>query len=1156
MEDQAGVVQEGVTQRESLDPLTGLYNMQTFLGKLRQVLEDWTEGPSGASDDPTSHSQDDLTVIYFDISSFKAVNLERGLQAGDQILIGLAGVIQQVADRLFAARDGAHFYLVCPYQSAQHTIGLVHETMEHDPRYSVNVRAGIYVLTGAEDSANLVLDRVRLAGDVARGDFRHYWRLYTPDMETIVSTRSYLVGHVDEAIQQGWLKVYYQPVVDTLSGKISSCEALVRWVDPTYGFLNPAAFIATLEDARIIHKVDLYVLDVVCADLANGIKTGRALAAVSLNLSRRDLEVKDIHETINDIVESHQIPHDRIRFEITETALLEDDLGIRDHIQLFHDDGYQVWLDDFGSGYSSLNTLHEYDLDCVKIDMHFLHHRNDRTRTILSSIVDLSKRLGMSVLAEGVETSSQREYLADIGCTYLQGYLYSKPLPILELIAETARAGLEVESPADRLFYSHLAKVNILDVQGTGQGARSDAQAKVPVSIVEVENRTLRTAYANPACRALLGRAGMGDTEKADDRANTELFARRKAVLGCMRKAARTGEVAELDFVSAAHAGRLRFQNVYTHDHRRAYLITYIDTSVSMEGKGAQLYLQDLYTLFDDVVVLAPALNRFYHVYGDNDLGDRPSGSDLKEYQGALLSTGVPPEERERMRSFLDLESLESRVAAAPNQCLNGYFHFNLGRGGYEWKRLLICRVPSDGANARYLMCVCRNNVSLGGDDVAKVLPEKLVPPRESPEGASLHFRARDWLPLLDQLPFGLFWCDSSLVFRWASRTFLQACGVEADEVVGKTVELAPLPTALVQAIAADSFDVSHSSKPTSRLVKVRDVNRTNLPRGAREDLVSLTCLPFRHPDMAPGIIGVVVDRSGESIDAIKGTAEILSESMIGGALANLSHRERAYADEGVDYAFIVVQVAGLERFGRDYGRAAQGRLVAQVQSLIGETVGPHATLSHLSLSRLAVSLPLAAEDDVLAKVQIHTLCQRIADALASIHWLDDIPCTLYGMVGGALRTECADALELTLLAERRIMEKDRVTTSTRQLTADTLVPFLRQHIESCDIVRVVDPLTMQATALAKDGQPYQMPGRCHNLLNKSERCQNCISLRTAQTMTPERKVEVVGDKHYFITSQYVEIDGQPRSLERITLLDGDILDDLRDRPRQGQVIP
>lgn len=206
--------------------------------------------------------------------------------------------------------------------------------------------------------------------------------------------------------------------------------------------MNPADFIGILEEARKIWEVDLYILRETCRCMQKEKSEGREVLRASVNLSRFDLAVPDIHARINTILDQYGIDHRMISIEITESALAAHEEMIERHIVQFHTDGYKVWLDDFGSGYSSFNALQNFDFDLLKIDMQFLRKQNHRTPGILSSIVDLTKDLDIGSVTEGVETREQYEFLKKIGCGMLQGYYFSKPVPEEEFAAEMERKRL------------------------------------------------------------------------------------------------------------------------------------------------------------------------------------------------------------------------------------------------------------------------------------------------------------------------------------------------------------------------------------------------------------------------------------------------------------------------------------------------------------------------------------------------------------------------------------------------------------------------------------------------------------------------------------------------------------------------------------------
>lgn len=211
----------------------------------------------------------------------------------------------------------------------------------------------------------------------------------------------------------------------------------------------------------MIHKLDLHILELVCRDLEDDRKKGELSPVVSVNLSRYDLELDDLHEQINAILAKYGVGRDQVRIEITESALINNsEAVIKDH---FHEDGYLVWLDDFGSGMSSLNSLQTFDFDLLKIDMAFLRNANERTPIILTDIIDMAKRLDIKTLAEVVETEKEYDFLHSIGCVLTQGYYFTKPLPRAGVAAKMRDRGRMVETAEEHNFYWEVGRVSIVN---------------------------------------------------------------------------------------------------------------------------------------------------------------------------------------------------------------------------------------------------------------------------------------------------------------------------------------------------------------------------------------------------------------------------------------------------------------------------------------------------------------------------------------------------------------------------------------------------------------------------------------------------------------------------------------------------------------------
>jgi EAL domain-containing protein (putative c-di-GMP-specific phosphodiesterase class I) len=205
----------------------------------------------------------------------------------------------------------------------------------------------------------LACDHARLACNSIKGRHDIFYCVYDEMLREKLRKQQYVIDHLDEAIEKEYIKIYYQPVIRVQTGEICGYEALVRWVDPKVGFLSPADFIETLEQFHLIHKLDIYVVEHVCEDYQRIIRSGEPIVSASVNISRLDFELCDIFSIVEETRKKYNVPINMLDIEITESALNNDFGHIKDECRKMRNMGYQIWLDDFGSGYSSLNTLAE-----------------------------------------------------------------------------------------------------------------------------------------------------------------------------------------------------------------------------------------------------------------------------------------------------------------------------------------------------------------------------------------------------------------------------------------------------------------------------------------------------------------------------------------------------------------------------------------------------------------------------------------------------------------------------------------------------------------------------------------------------------------------------------------------------------------------------
>ncbi len=415
------------------DPLTGILSLEGFKKKAKKLLEE--------------HSNIPYLLIYVNIKNFKYINDGLGKSSGDDLLKFLANNIKLLAtDEEAVARVTADRFVILYRNSGGERM---HSDYLHafDPvkNYFIDrgkdervlLCYGIYVLT-SNDYKDINIDRMMDYAHLAEKNVREKqnegYEFYNQDQWEKGKQTAEVINYIPLAIENGGIHVWYQPQVDYEKGIITGAEALVRWKHEKQGFLPPAYFIPILEETGLIYKLDSFVWERACQDLARWNELGYH-NYVSVNVSRCDIkEDNDISEIFMNLIKKYNLTTDQLRIEITESAYVENPKNQIEATNKLRSLGFQVEMDDFGSGYSSLNMLKEVPVDRIKLDLHFLTSSGDllKSKIIISSMIKMLNLLKVKTIAEGVETKEQADFLLKEGCSQMQGYYFYKPMPVEE----------------------------------------------------------------------------------------------------------------------------------------------------------------------------------------------------------------------------------------------------------------------------------------------------------------------------------------------------------------------------------------------------------------------------------------------------------------------------------------------------------------------------------------------------------------------------------------------------------------------------------------------------------------------------------------------------------------------------------------------------
>lgn len=411
--------------KASHDSLTGLLNRDQFYEDVHDMVNKYH--------DTTFY------LICSNIKDFKFINEIFGMEKGNQVLIKQAKLMaSNPSERTICARLMNDRFALClpreEFDEKRVTDSIKELQREFTGNsFHLHTYIGVYEIRDRDEAVRIMVDKANIAADTIKNNYDCCVAYYDEHLLEISIEQRRLLGEFEPALQKDEFVMYLQPQVNR-DGVARGAEALVRWGHPSRGILTPYAFIDILENAGLIYKLDLYIWEKAAQKLAEWKEKGYGSYHISVNISTKDFYIIDIYETFTGLINKYGIAASNLHLEITETTLMTDFEKNMNIIHKLQDVGFRVEIDDFGSGYSSLNMLKDISADVLKIDMGFLRKSENEVKgqDILESIIALAGKIGMDVITEGVETKKQLDMLTMMGCHEFQGYYFSKPVPVSE----------------------------------------------------------------------------------------------------------------------------------------------------------------------------------------------------------------------------------------------------------------------------------------------------------------------------------------------------------------------------------------------------------------------------------------------------------------------------------------------------------------------------------------------------------------------------------------------------------------------------------------------------------------------------------------------------------------------------------------------------
>ena len=660
-----------------IDSLTGFPGQKRFLGHAGNELKHRsfnTEAPETA-------------ILYFNIKNFKMFNVQYGGKEGDQLLRDVADILKEVFPHDYIARFADdHFVVLTDYVDLKLRAREVYQKLV-SLRSGVRLDAkfGVYHVTDFNVNPELACDLAKLACDSIRDRLDVHILEYTDEVWNLSELRNYAVYHIDEALKNGYIKVYYQPVMRSLSGTLCGLEALARWEDPEKGFISTGIFIPALEDSRQISKLDMYMIEHVCQNYRERVNRGEPVVPVSFNLSRIDFFTCEVLEELKRITDKYCVPHYMLNVEITESVFVHDFRKISEEIDNFHKAGFQVWMDDFGSGYSSLNVLKDYSFDELKIDMEFLAHFTEKAKSVIESTVRMAKKIGVQTLAEGVETKEQLDFLKSIGCEKIQGYYFGKPMPYDNVVERIKEQRWVTETREMAQYY---------DAAG-----REDFLTNRPFALLEDDGTKFRYLFVNNEFMKSLATAGTPSTAMSEHTINDNASPLSHLFRNFANEIAESGKEQVLTYTSKNQYMRLRCKTIASCGNKHIHRAELINVTFNSDQRQQDMLdglVRNIYYLYNTVFIINFDENSCNPIVASASswefLHQKTYG--LEEVRLSYARQNIHPDDQERFLEFVRLDNMEQRIEDSPEGMIADYFRTKGADGNFTWDVHTIISIP------------------------------------------------------------------------------------------------------------------------------------------------------------------------------------------------------------------------------------------------------------------------------------------------------------------------------------------------------------------------------------------------------------------------------------------------------------------------------
>ncbi len=647
-----------------IDPLTGLFSKRGFEYEAEEKLKLIPENKICA-------------MVSFEIIAFRSFNALYGFDKGDLLLKRIGDVARifvqenEVCGHLFADRFVWLMYGDST-EEMKNNMELAYLTVK-ETQLPFFLCSGIYIVEDRSLSISSMVDKATIAKSTVKGNYSLGFAVYDDTMLECQLEDAELVATMMQGMDNGEFIDYYQAKYKTDSEKIAGAEALVRWSKPNGELIAPGRFISLFEKNGFIRKLDIYMLERVCMMLRSGLDAGRHVVPVSVNFSRVHLYDPNFPNIVRDVLEKYNISPELIEIELTESAFLMEPHALNKVVDTLHEYGFTVAIDDFGSGFSSLNMLKDVSVDVLKIDMKFLEgfEHGGKVGTVVTSVVRMAKWLGIPVVAEGVETKEQVDFLGTLGCDIVQGYYFARPIcrDAFEQLLEHDEISAVKREPAATIT---LESINAVLGGDSLLTALMDGIVG-GLGLYEMSGNRLEAIRVNRGYYELMGYPDMASFTKDSFNVIDEIYPPdSKQFLFSCKEAVRTGNVQSFSTRRYNFNGNLlHFKGLIKHlggrEEKPLLCITFLDATESMkEARNKELskYSEALYGIYDEIFEVNFKTNEF-RILSSNRARKLEKTFDLRRMLEKWMQHTAYSEDRIILESLL--KDAENNVLTLPS---------------------------------------------------------------------------------------------------------------------------------------------------------------------------------------------------------------------------------------------------------------------------------------------------------------------------------------------------------------------------------------------------------------------------------------------------------------------------------------------------------